>query len=519
MSHRTAATAAAIAIVTGLVARSGVAQDHVLDLISIADARNPALVRFIDEQLAVMGQSDPQARRAARERIGRRAWRAALPSLLREIRPRRNRPHAVSVLLTLDWIGGHEAESIARRVLLDERYRRSERIAAALLLGRLGGEGAARAIAAATRQQMAKPLKVAVAIAAARLRDKRLANAVRRLAPSAQRANELTAAATLARHFCGLDVKGAVDQLGRSNDPVSRRVACLIAAELDDGATGRMLRRCLELENNDKWTAAYALVGIGSRPGGQLEPLIRRRLASAEVEVREHAAIALGWFETKTAVDALRAAATARANASDPAVREAIGRALARHGDATLATTFLHELGHPRLRIAGLLMLEHARDAVQRIDGLLARETDPAVASIALSLRLTRTGAPLPAEHAARVGRSAARKVLRSHPWAELDRYRDEPGAPVWHWARRILEQERERSSMEAVRMARLDATVLELLHLDRLLDVPDRRVVGSLGGVTPRLGATRERRRANELSFFEKDLKLWLLDRGYFRR
>lgn len=517
MSQRTAIVA--IALAAAFAARGAPAQDHVLDLISIADARDTALVRFIDEQLAVMGQSDPQARRAARERIGRRAWRAALPSLLREIRPRRNRPHAVSVLLTLDWIGGHEAETIARRVLLDERYRRSERIAAALLLGRLGTEGAARAIAAAARQPMAKPLKIAVAIAAARLRDKRLANAVRRIAPNAQRANELAAAATLARHFSGIDVTGAVEQLGRSNDPVSRRVACLIAAELDDSATGRMLRRCLELENNDPWTAAYALIGIGSRPGGQLEPLIRRRLSSAELEVRRHAAIALGWFETKTALDALRAAATSRANASSPTVREAIGRSLARRGHAALATTFLHELGHPQLRIAGLLMLEHARDAVQRIDGLLARETDETVASVALSLRLTLTGVPLPPDHAVRSGRAAVRRVLESHPWAELDRYRDEPGAPAWHWARRVLEHERERSSMEAVRMARLDATTLELLHLDKLLDVPERRVVGSLGGTTPRLGATRERRRANELSFVEKDLKLWLVERGYFRR
>jgi hypothetical protein len=198
-------------------------------------------------------------------------------------------------------------------------------------------------------------------------------------------------------------------------------------------------------------------------------------------------------------------------------VREAIGRALARRGDATLAPRFLHELGHPDLRIAGVLMLESAPDAVQRIDSLLMHETADPVASMALSLRLIRTGAPLPADHPARRARSAVSRVLRQRPWADLDRYRDEPGAPPWDWARRLFERERRASSAPAVRGALLDSVMLELLELDQQLEVADRRIVGSIATLGPRIGATRERRRINELSFVQKDLKLWLLRRGYF--
>jgi hypothetical protein len=161
-------------------------------------------------------------------------------------------------------------------------------------------------------------------------------------------------------------------------------------------------------------------------------------------------------------------------------------------------------------------MARHDPQSLPRLEAMLARETDASVVDLALTLRLVLTGEPLPLDHTLRRSRGVVDRRLAQSPWADLDRYRSEPGAPIWTWIRAHYDAAVVGSGPEAVKASLLDNVTLELLRLNRP-EPTERRVVNVQQGRAPiPMGRLRQ---SNDLSPNQKDMKVWLERDPYFRR
>jgi HEAT repeat protein len=497
-------------------APAGPAQEHVFALVPRTELAGIAVERMIGQEIAKLNAGGPDAREQAREAVRRLGWRAAVPLLQREIRPGKNQNRCVSALLALDGIGGEDAVLLLRRVLFDEKFGDRERLAAALVTAKAGGRSASRLLADAMRLSSLKDdVRIGLALAATRLGDRGLIAAVRRLAPRPVRPTPVWAAVTLALAELGApDPEASVRVLGRSGSPRIRRAACLAAARLEDRGSLAVLAESLRFERNDPGTTVCGVVALGiRRPDGARTQLIKA-LESSEELIRAHAALALGWEPDQRVTQVLKSAFATDRRAR---VRAAVVRALARHRDATLLATALGDAS-PEVRIAAMLLAVHAEreQALRAIDERLARETDPAVVATGLSVRLAVAGRPLAPDHRLR-GAGAVNRVLSEAVWRDLDRYREEPGAPAWRWALAIHRREQEASGPERVRGRLLDAVMLELLDLMGEFEMPERRVVGNRSARPSVVVGPGRARAAPNFDRIDEDLKVWLQRRPFF--
>jgi len=492
------------------------AQHHVLEVVAETLPVSRGLREIIDRRLEELGKGGPQSRGDARETLRRVAWRAAIPYLGREIRPVKRGSKVLGAILTLDGIGGEEARVLLARVLFDDQFKAEERLAAALVLAKIGGRAVVRNLADGMRQgSIPDRLRIGLALAAARVPDRHLRRPVGRLASRPVRPTNLWGAVVLAlAEMEEPDVAAWVKQIGRSGHPPARRAACLAAAKLADPGTLAMLIDNLKLEKNDPWTSVCALVSIGIRKSDEARSYLTRALKSTEAPIREFAALALGWDRDQRVTQALR---HAFANERRAQVRAAVIRALERHHDPKLAARACLDTD-PRVRAAALLLTMHMeRDrALRLIDQRLTRDTDPSVVNLALSLRLVVASEALPSDHPAR-REVAVMRVIRQPIWKDLDRYRDEPKAPVWGWIRSIYEHERSRSGPNGVRAYLLNSLVLELLDLVGEFEMPARRFVPSPKAPQNVLTGRTRARASPRFAESDEDLKVWLTRRPLF--
>ncbi|MBN2490231.1 MAG: HEAT repeat domain-containing protein [Planctomycetes bacterium] len=507
---------ASVVLGVHLLAGTSVAQDHVFELLSRTELASIGVERMIASRIAELTSGGPEERADAREAVRRLGWRAAVPLLQREIQPARNRSKSLGALLSLDGIGGEEVIAVLRRVLLDEKFGDRERLAAALIAAKVRGRPAARLLGEAMRQGALKDeVRIGLALAAARLADRTLVPAVRRLAPRPFAATPVWAAVALAlAELEAAEAEVFLATLARSNSPRIRRVACLAAARFEGRASLAVLGESLRFERNDPGTAACGLVALGIRQPEGVRTVLLQLLGSSEDVVREHAALALGWAPDQGAAQAL---AGAFAEDRSARARAATVRALARHRDPTLLAAALSDAS-AEVRVAAMLLAVHAgrEPALRAIDNRLARETDAGVIATGLSVRLALAGRPLPLDHRLRAAVPVSR-VLRESVWQDLDRYPDEPGAPAWRWALEIHAAQEAASDPMHVRARLLDAVTLELLDLVGEFEMPERRVVTSWQ-FRPSVLLGRARGRASpNFDRFDEDLKVWLNRRPFF--
>jgi len=495
----------------------GGAQDHVLDMIPDSSIASTGLRKFIDRQITELDRGGAEARGAARAELRRMAWRAAIPYLRKEIRPGKNRYNAVGAILTLDGLGGEAVRPILRKVLFDDHYNRKERLAAALVLGKLPGKRTIQDLAdAMCLTALGEEVKLGLALAAVRNPDRHLRAGLLRLAPRPVRPTRIWAAMVLAlAEINAPNLNSWIVHLGRSGNPGIRRVACLAAIRLEDRTSLAMLADRFRLEKNDPWTAVCSTVAVGLRSPTWARSHLLKALRSSEDPVRQYAALALGWFPHQEATQALKLLFHKERRSE---VREAVIRALERHRDASLLHKALEDTA-PCVREAGMLLAVHLekKRALNELDRRLVRETDTRVLETGLAVRLVVAGRHISANHPVRDGGAIVR-MLRSSPWKDIDRYLDEPEAPAWRRARRLYRNQKNISNPLAVRARLLNASMLELLGLMGKFEMIERRIVVSRKTLPGRVVFPGRNRTSSELNREEEDLKIWLLNRPFFR-
>ena len=475
------------------------------------------LRKIIDRQMTELDKGGAEARGAARVELRRVAWRAAIPYLRKEIRPGKNRYNAVGAILTLDGLGGEEVRHILRKVLFDDQFNRKERLAATLVLGKIPGKRTVQDLAdAMSLGTLGEEVKVGLALAVVRNPDRHLRSGLLRLAPGPVRPTRIHAAMVLAlAEINAPNLRSWVVHLGKSGNPRIRRVACLAAIRLEDRTSLAMLKDRFRLEKNDPWTAVCSTVAVGFRSPTWARTHLLKALRSSEDPVRQYAALALGWFSHQEATQALKLLFHKERR---PEVRAAVIRALERHQDGSLLHKALEDPA-PRVREAGMLLAVHLerKQALSEIDRCLVRETEPCVLETGLAVRLVVAGRHIPANHPVRDGGAVVR-MLRSSPWKDIDRYLDEPEAPAWRRARRLYQDQKNTSNPLAVRARLLNASMLELLGLMGKFEMIERRVRVNRKTSPGRVVYPSRGRTSSELNREEEDLKIWLLNRPFFR-